>query len=153
MSFGKRDHKPAGANASVLELNTGNGKGAVNTAIRRYSVIKTNTGPAMTYADSANDGMSVTINLAGTYFVSIVDRYATIVNLGITVNSNQLTTAYTSTTLTHRLGGTATSANTFIHIGRYKYFSVGDVIRSHHFVGGTPSTASVVVFYMIYMGE
>jgi len=151
--IGRRDHKLVGSNASCVELTTGNGRGAVNTVIRRYSVTKQNYGPAMTYADDANSGMSVTINISGNYFISYTDTYTGVVNFGISVNSNQLTTAFTSITPINRIATMANSANVFAYWSTILKLNKTDVVRAHQIATGTPSTSINVNFYMLFISE
>ena len=76
-------------------VHTGNGFGSTNTKHRRYTTAKTNTGTAITYADSAANGATFTINEAGDYAITMCDRNATAsrdVYFGIAVNSSSGTT-------------------------------------------------------------
>ena len=75
--------------------HTGNGFGSTNTKHRRYTTAKTNTGTAVTYADSATLGATYTINEAGLYEMVMCDRNATASRdcyFGIAVNSSSGTT-------------------------------------------------------------
>ena len=150
--FGKFGLKPIGANASVIELTTGNGRGTTSTCIRRYAVVKQNIGPAMTYNDSGIDGMSVLVNLPGTYFMSSTDTYTGVANIGISLNSNQLTTLIISITLTDRIGIHANSGNVIVQLSRFIKLNINDIVRVHQLSTGVPSVSNLVNFYMIYMG-
>lgn len=71
-------------------LHTGNGFGSTNTKHRRYTTAKTNTGTAITYADSAANGATFTFNEPGDYSITMCDRNSTAsrdVYFGIAVNS------------------------------------------------------------------
>lgn len=83
-----------------LHLDAGNGAGAVDTKIRRFSNTRSNTlGQYATYSDSANNACKVTINIPGKYYFQYLDNgnagndYA-----GISVNSSTLTTSISSVT-------------------------------------------------------
>jgi hypothetical protein len=64
---------PGGFN-SLVRLNTANGYGSTNTAIRRYSNVVTNQGADITYTDSATAGASFTINTSGIYAISMSEQ-------------------------------------------------------------------------------
>jgi hypothetical protein len=124
------------ATKSRLRLETGNGHGSTNTVIRRYTttVASVGSGTDYTYADSATAGMSVTINTAGFWAISLSDRASTgATSFGISVNSAQLTTSILSITNTARLAisQTGSGANTTTQIGTVVYLNANDVIRAH----------------------
>lgn len=76
-------------------VHTGNGFSSTNTKHRRYTTAKTNVGTAITYADSATNGATFTINESGDYQMIMCDRNATAgrdVYFGIAVNSSAGTT-------------------------------------------------------------
>lgn len=92
------------SNTSYVKVSADNGNGSTNTAIRRFSTTEVNTGTAITYADSATDGATFTINETGVYHIAYTaDWNAANQTTGISVNSNQLTTDITGITNTHRL--------------------------------------------------
>lgn len=77
----------------IITARQGNGYGSTNTKRRKYSVIETNTGTAMTYTNSATLGFYVTINEIGLYEFTKRDyRAAGSAYFGISKNSAQLTT-------------------------------------------------------------
>lgn len=136
-----------------VTVTTGNGYGSTNTKIRRFTTTLSSAGNALTYADSAGNGGSITVNEAGLYEITVTDggagsnvRYG----VGASVNSNQLTTNVESITASHRVGyvtpynesgGTGAVAG----ITRTMRLAVGDVIRLHN--GGTalPDSTSAAV--------
>lgn len=76
-------------------LHSANGFGGTNTKHRRYTTAKTNVGTAITYADSAANGATLTINEPGDYKITVCDRNATAsrdVYFGVAVNSADGTT-------------------------------------------------------------
>ena len=142
---------------SQVTLNGDNGNGSTNTAIRRYTTTTTNTGSDMTYADSATNGMSVTIVTAGLYAISVqmgsnTSRTVT----GISVNSNQLTTDIASITAANALAFSSqnfSAGNTEILTASWTgLLNANDVIRSHDF-NYTSSTASNSKFNIVKIGN
>jgi len=118
------------AGAQLLHLHTGNGHGSTNNKIRRMTTTVTNTGAlSWTYADSASLGGSITFVASGVYSANYIDANASAQH-GLSLNSNQLTTAIESITETHKLmicsegSVTAGSGVTF-------YAASGDVLRMH----------------------
>ena len=78
---------------SMVSVETGNGFGSSNTAIRRFVGVAANLGTDVEYQDSAADGGSFTIKKSGFYHISYSDigqsgSYA----IALTKNSTNLTT-------------------------------------------------------------
>ena len=123
---------------SMVRLNTANGYGSTNTPIRRFTNVVTNQGTDITYADSATLGASFTINTAGIYSISFSDVFNSSANVGISLNSSQLTTLISAISIADRLAITATAGADFqINVGWTGYLAAGSVIRAHN--SGTPS--------------
>lgn len=124
-----------------LIVHTGNGMGSTNTKIRRFTTVLTNTGSSMTYADSATNGMSVTINNSGIYSVQYCDFTSIVVGFGVSIDSNQLTTDFQSINESNKLiiaGGAAG-----INQGAYvTYITSGSVLRCHCHGSGSNFTNS-----------
>ena len=119
------------AENSMVRLHTGNGHGSVNNKIRRFSTTVADLGNAITYADSATDGASFTINEDGVYMISYTDSATSAaVYLGLSLNSTQLTTNIEDITVADRLSFvlTATQENPMSWAGS---LNKGDVIRAH----------------------
>lgn len=139
-----------------LYLDTGNGLGAVNTAIRRFTNSRRDTlGAYATYADSANDAASVTITStgAGVWAVQYTDQSSAAQTHGVSLNSAVLTTSIVSVTYAQgkraeascNAGGSALAAWT----GRLVN---GDVIRPHG-NGSNDGTGNRVIFHMIRLSD
>lgn len=106
--------------------------GSTNTKIRRFGTTGKSIGGAITYADSATDGGSFTINEDGIYSVHYSDRFTGVEIGGISVNSNQLTTSINSITLGHRRAvGISSGANDTLDVHTTLFLSAGDVLRAH----------------------
>lgn len=130
---------------SVVRLNTANGFGSTNTAIRRFTNTVTNQGTDITYADSAANGASFTINASGVYTMSYSDSFASGTGAsGISLNSTQLTTGVQSINIADIVAYTSvTSANASQLVATALFLPAGSVIRPHtgtSNVGGTGIT-------------
>jgi hypothetical protein len=112
----------------------GSGQGSTNTAIRRFTTVKENTGTAITLAQSSTLGDTFTINENGHYSIHYKETSTTDggAGFGISINSNQLTTTIGSITDANFVSATnvpttsrpATLSTTIKCV-------VGDVIRAH----------------------
>lgn len=138
-------------NASAqITVDSGNGFGSTNTAVRRFSNIRVNTGAAYwTYADSATLGGSVTINAAGVYAITYHDGYNSGgVATGIMINNTVPTTA-PGTAITYAQGmrafGFSTANSNAQAVSWTGVLAAGDVIT---FVAGVNanSTTSMCMF-------
>jgi hypothetical protein len=117
---------------SSIRVHTSNGHGSTNTKIRRFTTTAVNQGSDITYADSATLGSSFTINATGMYVISYSDVLATGQNVGVSVNSTQLTTDIQSITTANRLVLAYSSAiGETINVAVAAYLSAGDVVRPH----------------------
>ena len=139
------------AENSMIRLHTGNGHGSVNNKIRRFSTTVADLGNAITYADSATDGASFTINEDGVYNIVYTDsNNGTTADLGISKNSTQLTTTITSITASDRLAYVRAGANqqsSAVYVGS---LNVGDIIRPH--TSGTTNQGVIVAFTISKIG-
>lgn len=133
---------------NVLWLTTSNGYGSTNTVIRRYLNITRQIGKALSYVDSATNGMSVTVNENGIYFIAVRDSFTGASGtIGISLNSTELTTAIFGITTTDVLmamsanDGFSTTGSATINLKQ------GDVIRSHG--DGVAGTAARAHFIMV----
>lgn len=116
----------------MVRLNTVNGYGSTNAAIRRFTNVVTNAGTAITYADSAPLGASFTINVAGVYAVSYSENFNVAGVIGLSLNSSQLATAFSSITTADKLsGGSTISANSEGFVGWTGYLASGSIVRPH----------------------
>jgi hypothetical protein len=124
------------APSSQVTSNTANGQGAVNTAIPIFTNTTT-VGSDITYATSANDGNSYTINQDANYAMSLTHNYTSADAFGISLNSAQLTTGVATITLANRLTMSHCVANKTATCGLTIRLVAGDVIRVH----GEPGAA------------
>lgn len=127
-----------GALPSMVRLNTANGYGSTNTAIRRFTNVVTNQGTDITYADSAALGATFTINTNGVYAISYNDQFSGASFLGVSLNSSQLTTSILSISITDILcNGSTSGADLPYQVCATFYFSAGAVIRAHTGLAGS----------------
>ena len=123
---------------SYVRLNTANGYGSTNTKIRRFTNIVNNVGTDITYADSATLGATFTINTAGVYSASFNDQFNTTNNMGISINSSQLTTDIQSITVADILSVTITPFTSQPSVAAATFYAAATtVIRAH--TQGSPS--------------
>jgi hypothetical protein len=142
--------KPAGTHEVVV--HTGNGHGSTNNKIRRFGTAMTNTGAAITYADSAGNGGSFTINQAGLYALQYSDSKGSAAahHMGISVNSAALTTSVATIPVATRLvnakGGDA-GGDAIVSVARTVRLAVGDIVRAH--TDGTHASAADTTLFSI----
>lgn len=135
--------------SSQVVCDSPNGHGSTNTRIRRFTNATT-TGTDITYADSATNGASFTINTAGVYVITYTDNYtAGFTNHGISLNSANLTTSVQSLSASERLIMTSSpSANVFGSVSICVRLAASDVIRPHT-AGQNDLTASTGQFRIV----
>lgn len=124
---------PALPAPSRVILNTANGYGSTNTAIRRFTNVEVNTGSDITYADSATLGASFTINTTGLYSISYADSFTAATSYhGVTADSAQLTTSILSVTPSTVLTITGDANGNFGTCAAVvAYLAAGTVLRPH----------------------
>lgn len=117
---------------SEVWVYTANGYGSTNNAIRRFTTTSVNTGSAVTYADSAGNGASFTINEDGIYAIHYSDQFTGAEWLGVSLNSAQLTTFVYSCTAGTIVSIATTPASALAAVASVTMrLKVGDVIRPH----------------------
>lgn len=132
----------------LIYCHTGNGAGSTNTKIRRFTTQMTSVG-ANVYADSAANGASFTINAPGIYSIVYGDgRLATAANIGISLNSSQLTTSIISINIADRLGLTDSQINSGSSCVAVARLSAGDIVRPH-FGNNAPDLTDNTCFFIL----
>lgn len=125
-----------------VRLATGNGNGSTNVPIRRFATQIASTGNAILYADSVTLGATFTIQEPGTYSINYSDSNSGSDAMGVSLNSNQLTTSIQSITTSNVLtiaGLSPTLTSCASWTGR---LIAGDVVRPHNSVGGLNGTGT-----------
>ncbi|WP_114968550.1 hypothetical protein [Rhodoferax ferrireducens] len=133
-------------------LATGNGFGSTNTKIRRFTTTVTSTGTAISYADSAANGATFTINAAGLYAITSVEESAGDNPFGISANSAELTTNIQSATTVSRLIASTTRASSIPSaVSVTARLAVNDVIRAHS--NGNLTNGNTCRFSIVKVGS
>jgi hypothetical protein len=137
------------APSSEVWVQGGNGHGSTNTRIRRFTNTLLNTGADITYADSAANGATFTINTDGIYAISYTDVFSGASNIGLSLNSTELTTNINAIAASARIAMATTPAADFaLSLGVTLRLAAGDVIRVHTQASGAsaaPERAQVRV--------
>lgn len=134
---------------SYVAADTGNGHGGTNTAIRRFTNATT-IGRDITYADSAANGGTFTVNRAGYYTMSYSDRNgASAASMGISVNSTNNTTSIGNLTPAQgKIVFAQSAAALYSNVTATVYLNAGDIVRAH--TDGSPnSTTDNTLFRII----
>jgi hypothetical protein len=138
------------ATQSMIRVNTSNGFGSTNTAIRRFTNTTSSQGSDVTYADSATLGNTFTINTTGVYAISYTDGASASASFGISLNSTQLTTSIADITVADRLAYADTSsANQQTNISWTGYLTSGSIIRAHGVASSATSAPARVQFIIV----
>lgn len=142
-------------NETEIVVNTGLGYGSTNTNIFRFSNVEKNVGD-ITRTSNATDGDSFEILSDGVYscFLSL-NFSAGNRDMGISLNSNQLTTSITGINQADRLAITRTSdqPNSTGSVSVTRRFSTGDIIRAHTDSGSIGSSAVQCIFSITKVGK
>ncbi len=133
---------------SKQQQDTGNGTGSTKTNLRRFTTTRVTTGTAITYADSAADGATWTINEPGYYFMYYSDQVAADSDLTIAISRNvTANTGPTAIATVDRLGIMDTNATGIFvfYISAIEYLEKDDVLRAH-ITAGVPSVGILASF-------
>jgi len=142
--------------SSQLRLDTYAGYGSTDTKIVRFTNIIDNYGNCFSenhvsgYTGNAK-GLEITTNRSGRYSFSFTGYYsAANLEAGLSLNSNQLTTAFPSITLAHQLiGGLANAGGSSIAVTYTSYFAKNSIVRPH----GDGDALSTSYFTATYIGS
>lgn len=134
------------ASTASVFAHTGNGHGSTGTKIRRFSN-STTVGTHITYADSATNGASFTINTTGIYSITYSDEGGNHTN-GISINSASLTTNIDTLTIAQGKRAIASGANTVASCGAITlYLTAADIVRPQ--TNGAPNNTTDNVMFNI----
>lgn len=140
---------------SSIRLYTPQGHGSTNTVIRYYNTSPgpTTVGTCITYARSATNGDTFTINCDGRYWMMAIDFGTLTGNLGFSVNSSQVvSTSIASITAADRLAFISTVSNWNNQVTALARLKVGDIVRVHT-DGGMTSTNANNGMEIHYLGD
>lgn len=120
------------------------GYGGTDTRIPYFTNVRVNsdTGSALTVVNNSTNGTRITINTAGRYAVSFWAFPSAASYIGISLNSNQLTTNIQSIDADDRIAlATSAGASYAILVSWTGTLSATDVIRPHSDATGTGGSA------------
>lgn len=130
---------------SNIYADTGNGYGGTNTKIRRFTN-QTTVGTDITYADSAANGATFTINTTGIYTIDRSDSGPGTADVfGVSLNSAQLTTNIQSITTANRLQISTAETGDRASLSCTVRCVATDVLRAHD-AGTMNSTTATCLF-------
>ncbi len=131
-----------------VTVRYGNGHGSTANKIRRFQIIQRQSGGAITYADSATNGATFTINEDGLYHITYCDRYTTAeTTIGITKNTGATTVSIISLTGEDVIGFQEIPGDNIGCIHRVAPLENTDVIRPHN--SGTPNGTGFEIMFSI----
>ena len=135
------------ADTSIL-VDTGNGHGSTNVKIRRFTTIVYRRSSSISFVDTAADGSSFVVNDPGVYVIDYIDASGTEGEMGLSLNSTQLTTNVDAITQVDRIGIDFINANNQTGDCNATVFCKrGDIIRAHSSgtLSGTGATVSIKI--------
>jgi hypothetical protein len=136
--------------ASVIRWDTFAGYGGTDTQIPYFTNKNTDTSSGeITIVNNSTNGLRLTINTAGTYAITFSGTADSATVMGLSLNSNQLTTSIASITELHRL---AMSDGTACFCAYTGPLAVNDVIRPHAAAVGTGSLQARWAFSICKIG-
>lgn len=125
-----------------------NGNGSTNTCIPRWTTTQSSAGTSITYADSAANGSSFTVNDTGLYMVEFSGAGSNLYH-GVSVNTSQGATAIQSINASDRVAITQTHSGGlgFGHVTACLYLAANDVVRPH--TQGQTDGATIYAWFRI----
>lgn len=138
----------------VVELRTGNGAGSTNTKIRRFATTVQAVGAAITYSDSSTLGASFTINQPGIYAIGYSDVGASgnPMNMGLSINSTQLTSQISAIDAANRLAISLSYVGLLGMASGVFRLAPGDVVRAHTGTSDGETSTAAASFYVRKIG-
>ena len=133
---------------SCIKVIYPNGYGSSYTVIRSFLNQAINTGAAISYIPSSVNGDAFIINEPGLYSIQYIDNHSGAGgNMGISVNSNQLTSSVYSINPLYVLGSATLPADTVCLSVPPVILNPGDVVRAHNGTNlpvGTTATQFII---------
>lgn len=144
---------------SSVRLDTANGYGSTATKIRRFSNVRENIGSDILYTDDAATGTSFTVRSAGIYNISYSDSGNAAGQIGLTLNSANLSANISTLNgnannevLAIQDRATTASTNYTVNCSWQGYLNVNDIVRPHS-DGLAPSNVNGVKFTISKVGK
>jgi hypothetical protein len=116
---------------SYIRLYGANGYGSTATKIPRLATLDKSLGSDILYQDSATNGASFTIQRAGIYDIALSFDSSPQSQIGLSLNSSQLTTNVNAISIASRLAYGVNNTGWGSTVSHSGYFNAGDVIRPH----------------------
>jgi hypothetical protein len=119
---------------SYLWLTTSNGYGSTNTVIRRFATVLEYTGMDFSYNDDTEttNGTEITIHEDGVYALGYSEGTSSANIYGFSLNSTQLSTAYTTINQADKLLQTGIATSTASGgLSNTVSLKAGDIVRPH----------------------
>lgn len=144
---------------SQLRLNTYAGYGSTETKIMRFTNVVENVGNCFAHNhvsgyNSNAEGLKITINKTGKYSFSFtLHPTGATNNLGLSLNSAELTTNIEAITVATRLTMAQALTNVPNSVSIGLYLKVGDIIRPHSIGGAVTTYAANCMFSATYLGK
>lgn len=134
-----------------VTLRGGSGYGSTRTVRRRFTTVQRNVGTAISYTDTAANGLECTINEDGEYTIVYRDESGNSSQaFGVVLNNTQYTTSINSVTVGEIKSFAITSAiNVPVQQTVTLRLSAGDVIAPHTTGAATPGTSEIRVYFSI----
>jgi len=141
--------------SNVLRLDTYAGYGSTDTKIMKFTNIDDNYGNMFSHNHGAYGvhGLEITILRSGRYGIEFHTITAADSSgyIGLSLNSDQLTTSIANITVGNRLVLATLSGNYTNSVSVQKYFAKGDVIRPHT-AGNVPNAEALTGVVVTYLG-
>ena len=135
-----------------VTVHSGNGKGSGTNSVRRFTTVKSSVGTDITYADSAVNGASFTINSPGLYAIFAQDTGTAQYAIGVTVNAPNLAVSATAVPTANLLSLStqpASAINSTYTASMTVRLNASDVIR---LFSAANTTSSYCYFSIIKVG-
>ena len=137
---------------SMVRLTGSNGFGTTNTAIWRFTTTVTNQGTDITYAASATNGDTFTVNTNGVYAITYTNQFNATQWIGLSLNATgaDLTANIVSLAASKILSSSATSAANYpVVVSWTGYLPTGSIIMAHNGVSAVAGTNTASVNFTI----
>jgi len=137
---------------SMVRLVGSNGFGTTNTAIWRFTTTVTNQGTDITYAASAANGDTFTVNTNGVYAITYTNQFNTAASVGVSLNATgaDLTTVVQSLAASKILSILSTGGASYMGIASWTgYLPTGSVVMAHNNPSLTAGTLTAAVNFTI----
>ena len=137
---------------SMVRLTGSNGFGTTNTAIWRFTTQVTNQGTDITYAASAANGDTFTVNTNGVYAITYTNQFNTAASMGLSLNATgtDLTTSVQSLAASKILSTVSTGGVSYMGIASWTgYLPSGSIVMAHNQVSLTAGTNTPPVNFTI----